>query len=1103
MKFLISFLLFSTYLTLISTENVIPSHTLTPFSLTKTRSSEYFEWKNNYASSDIFIIFSKATGYTSSIYIYQSKEKLNEDITNNSFTNSLWNSRINSKVCQISSSNTTIVEGVYYIYITEPNGFFYSDSFTIFNEHDTKQIHANTPYVIYKFGSKASFSLELDFDKSSIGRLYIVNEIQQKDLVNVTISLNDITNVVHSTTEPSIEFPFNENLDQEGKYIISFNNLDKSEQGNKINILLLQEYEDKMRLHHEITEDNYFVQNINQLYYYIDITDYAIDQFNMLTFEFTQRTLNDYIIKGIYTKILNTDNKKASYLKTLMPTEGSDFLIQQSNVTDRVSHMFFTRTIMHNETHPHTVILITIDLNNTLSYREPDFVKATLSARIQNENTFLYPNSKQFKFNLLDYVPKVIRVTIANLQADFSYVFYSSGQAIMTTYNGTVLTKSGFINSRKTKNQIFVISKGKNNTLSTFDIVLFGQKQSVTFELITTHSDIMYFSSYRPTKTISKEFTTCNEPFYIIGSYSSPYSSYMFLNSVFGEFKMYYKNYTSFINDLLAEKSLFPMEEKYAINDNTIAYPEGIMDIIAIKCELPGWFNLHMMYYSLPSVFKANSRTANFIAKSESKVIEFPSSGVETNWNIELNEVLNKEIKYTLGNETITLNSTYKKHFAKVNSKEYSSLKIEPSENDNIIHVAIVNDTLTYQVISDEGTYEKNTDSLILFNVKQDLSYQGVKVHIDSLGYHSFMFAKHIPTSELVVPLPGNSNIDTIKNAKEFTLVFANPYKLAVKGDINEQYYLLFQHMGNTASNPKTVSLEYIEYSDVKVYNKSSIITVDNFDSVIGLENSTNSTLYLVVDICNDNTINQKRMQLGFYNTTLNEYHLGSKYNIFSSRTYDIELSVQFANYVNNDSLTDNGNEYNGIHLSYFYADNYDTALVNEHIAKLNTNVKIDFDELQWDKIPNDNELYEVTYTIYVLSSNSSMKDYYDNSCYLKSLKQSNGDEVIDIGTSDTNSYKMKSNTTVYVNVIAHIKSDLLNLDVVYKSKEVTPKINPDKKDKCLIYLLIGIVGVIILVVIIVICIRKRKLKDPNINAVQEGNLLNEDNMFTKEEFDK
>ena len=88
MKFLISFLLLSTYLNLISTENVIPSHTLTSFSLTKTTSSAYFEWKNNYASSDIFIIFSKATGYTSSIYIYQSKEKLNEDITNNSFTKS-------------------------------------------------------------------------------------------------------------------------------------------------------------------------------------------------------------------------------------------------------------------------------------------------------------------------------------------------------------------------------------------------------------------------------------------------------------------------------------------------------------------------------------------------------------------------------------------------------------------------------------------------------------------------------------------------------------------------------------------------------------------------------------------------------------------------------------------------------------------------------------------------------------------------------------------------------------------------------------------------------------------------------------------------------
>ena len=461
--------------------------------------------------------------------------------------------------------------------------------------------------------------------------------------------------------------------------------------------------------------------------------------------------------------------------------------------------------------------------------------------------------------------------------------------------------------------------------------------------------------------------------------------------------------------------------------------------------------------------------------------------------------LLDKEITYTLGNEAITLNSTYKKHFVKVNSKDYSSIKVEPSVHDNIIHVTIVNDSLTYQVISDEGTYESNTDSLILFNVKSDLSYQGVKIHIDSLGYHSFMFAKHIPTSDLVVPLPGNSNIDTIKNAKEFTLVFANPYKLAVEGDINEQYYLLFQHMGNTASNPKTVSLEYIEYFDVKVYNKSSIITVDNFDSVIGLENSTNSTLYLVVDICNDNTINQKRMQLGFYNTTLNEYHLGSKYNIFSSRAYDVELSVQFTNYINNDSLTDNGSEYNGIHLSYFYADNYDTALVNEDIAKLNTNLKIDLDELQWEKIPNDNELYEVTYTIFVLSSNSSMKDYYDNSCYLKSLTQANGDEVIKIETLDTNVYKMTSNTTAFVNVIAHIKSDLLNLDVVYKSKEVTPKINPDKKDKFLIYLLIGIIVFTILLVIIIICIRKRKLRDPSINAVREGNLLNEDNMITNE----
>jgi ATP-dependent Zn protease len=127
------------------------------------------------------------------------------------------------------------------------------------------------------------------------------------------------------------------------------------------------------------------------------------------------------------------------------------------------------------------------------------------------------------------------------------------------------------------------------------------------------------------------------------------------------------------------------------------------------------------------------------------------------------------------------------------------------------------------------------------------------------------------------------------------------------------------------------------------------------------------------------------------------------------------------------------------------------------------------------------------------------MKDYYDNSCYLKSLTQANGDEVIKIETLDTNVYKMTSNTTAFVNVIAHIKSDLLNLDVVYKSKEVTPKINPDKKDKFLIYLLIGIIVFIILLVIIIICIRKRKLRDPSINAVREGNLLNEDNMITNE----
>ena len=146
-------------------------------------------------------------------------------------------------------------------------------------------------------------------------------------------------------------------------------------------------------------------------------------------------------------------------------------------------------------------------------------------------------------------------------------------------------------------------------------IKLFGAKQEINFRIESTNSEIYYLNSQlRPSKILSQQHLNCGNSFYYIGIYSvlAEDTSY-YLEEIYGKYNLYYKNVISNNED---DYILTNGNSKYLINSQTGLLSKSF-DIIELKCEYPGYFNLHLLKSYFTKTLTMYQRQVTFAPKGD------------------------------------------------------------------------------------------------------------------------------------------------------------------------------------------------------------------------------------------------------------------------------------------------------------------------------------------------------------------------------------------------------------------------------------------------------------------------------------------------------
>ena len=163
--------------------------------------------------------------------------------------------------------------------------------------------------------------------------------------------------------------------------------------------------------------------------------------------------------------------------------------------------------------------------------------------------------------------------------------------------------------------KLYAISYKNINNNKVLYIKLFGAKQEINFRIESTNSEIYYLNSQlRPSKILSQQHLNCGNSFYYIGSYSvlAEDTSY-YLEEIYGKYNLYYKNVISNDED---DSILTNGNSKYLINSQTGLLSKSF-DIIELKCEYPGYFNLHLLKSYFTKTLTMYQRQVAFAPKGQ------------------------------------------------------------------------------------------------------------------------------------------------------------------------------------------------------------------------------------------------------------------------------------------------------------------------------------------------------------------------------------------------------------------------------------------------------------------------------------------------------
>ena len=1027
----------------------------------------YFVFDNSHDDSDLVINFAKGTGYTTYIYVYANLDdiqKEKEEYKNEKIKQALTSKRF------ILSKETFTQKGKIYFVIMDVNGYQYNDYITMYNEVDVVALKNDIP-ITFNFFSKKIF--ESTFTKEANEAFEIKIRPEEKGKAMFLILYYEGEKI---TEQDISDFTFKYQYDKKGEYKISITETKESDSISNIYLLLSKPTKTPLKLLPN-SKNTVPYLGVTTFFFYAEITNYISNENGIITLSFTNPTIQGKHIETYYATQVETDDLSEENIKQLMPIK-KDLLFEFAPDMDNVYHVYFQRP--KEETTKHYLVLISLTIRPPVTFTSPVLFDVTLTPS-SLKKTITEGNIHNIEeIELLDYVPSLIEITIPKTNPAMTYIMYTSEPFVMTYYNGTILLSGGHkLNTYSKETQIVVYNQFVLGTsFSVITIKLFGQAQKLTFHIETTNSDVAFYNKFRPTKTFTLQLTDCSKPYYIIGNYESSNEGKVYLEEIFGNAAIGYKNFEALQKDAYAKKSIFPDINEY--NTTKFSTVMGFIDIFSLQCIRPGYFKLYFLYYQIPNQIEENAVVNGYLNKA-SKNIQLPKITEEKDSYVEVISPLGKQFTITIGDKVIELDSNTKKYDLKVEKSTAKQIDIESKEDDNLIQVKLTTDSNYEKIIDKAGKYEQVSSKFILIKLDNLLTYQSVNINLNTgknyTNYYSFL--GRMPNSETnYIEIPQRAYHDEKYFNLNLDIKLTNPYDKYPQNSIHKSTDTYYYAIELPKKEITDITVEYIakKSEEIEIAKKDNVTIIDQPNTRMIIEKSdTDANLNIIYRKCG-NTVKYD-VTLSYYDTILSSKTLTENITAISSTNYNIDTIIDI-------KREGDISKFEGLTMSYFYKNDIN---IDELNTKLNKQYKIEYNSsLQWEEIPNVDH-----YELYYQPKNSNNTEYMDNECYLTwkrqepSMLRGDGDnDTLTYVSTNTTSYKINKEGNYTVNVIAVIMEGESPIKILYGSVDVSLK--KDFNWKLLLYIGIGLIGGILLAVGIVLIVKKAKKSKNNISIPQE-----------------
>ena len=1021
----------------------LPSFKIQKIELNKESKEAYYLFTNNFDNSDIVLNMKIGKEPTLHIYVYDSIDKIEKD-SEGKYINHLHDILLNQNEAHFNAKS----KGKIYLVIKDVENYFDVEYLTVFNENDIMTMTDESSFLLRRFHSRKTFTINVKATQTEKAKMSIINYIQDQ-LDQIVVKSDDQVLIDTKDDVVDLEFETAKNV------MITITTTKEAYvfDGKLITITTNRKVKE-IRLNHGI---NVNFKNSGKVYLYANIDNYEDDEVNTAIIKHEMpKQISKYAFVSVHGKQIESDKSDDETLMALMPKDETESEIKFAKKTDsdEFDLIYFKRSKKESaDKHKYLLIVIDIQLMDS-DIHSFNIILASPITRIglvESKNTLTYETKAD--------VPMYIEMNVKTDQS-LSYIVYLQNGDYMTIYNGT-LYKFDDINDQYQKERLFAIANGKESYLNTYTIMLFSDiPQTMKVIIEVTKSDLVYYKEERPVVMIQKEMINCDKPYYIFGSFSYyAKDNYAYLDALSGEFELYKKTLDE------TSESVFPNESD-KIDDVTLL-DDDFFDVLAVKCKSPGVMNLHIMSDVEDKInLSKYERYIGYFANSTTKNILLPEMKA---MNIEFISYLKNSISIQVNDTKIELGKENPIAHLTFNDETYeTAMIIAIGDSDAVLGISVSSDNLYKEV--KETSYRVEGEHLLIPIEKKD-TYKYVDINIyDHSGNKTFYIA-HGKDSSKFFSLPSLSQRESIEDG-DINVRIHNPYEMLLNNmyTVDDLYYLVVDlEMGtNETSAESDVSISYVDKDPIEPTPASTntILTDDNNKIKITTESDLSKKLNILAKSCAP----ESNLNLYFYDDLVSQYDVSQKYKLITMKNSMTQYIIEFE---------DDGHErYRGMIVNYLYGD-VDEEKINKYNEMNLTITAENGKEISFSPVDEVDH-----YEIFILDNSTSNDtnttiDLLNNECYLNSIKTSNQDNVTFI---EANTTKISVNITgdVLINVIAVIKGNqLLRINYGARALSIT--------NGSLLWFWITMPCVIVFILLAVILILNNKKKD--INA-ESGRLI-------------